>query len=106
MKDKVKKLKLRLNKAKNSWYFVSISIKKILRRNQRVSDYARHYLFQCQVSLYSDKLLLKKYQEKISLLKEDTITEEEFEYIFDTLTNLITDHQAKAIAISNISKSN
>lgn len=104
MKDKIKKLKLRLDKAKKSWHFVFISIKKILRRNRNISDYAKHYLFQCQVSLYSDKFLLKKYQEKIMSLEEDTIAEEEFEYIFDVLTNLITDHQAKAISISNISK--
>lgn len=105
MKDKIKKLKSKLKLAKESWVYVSTSIKKVLRKNPNISPIAKHYLFQCQVILHSNKLLLKKYEKKIlRLSNEDSLSSEEFEYIAKTLINLITDHQAKSISLSNLFK--
>ncbi len=103
MQDKIKKLKSKLVRAKKGWHFVSISIKKFLQK-KNISYLTKHYLFQCQVSLYSDKLLLKRYDKALSSLKANSLTLEEFEYVETILNNLIADYQAKAILINNLLK--
>ena len=104
MKDKVKNLRLKLKKAWQSFNFVSESILLALSRKLDLSNTAKHYLFQYQVLLVSNKYLLEKYEEEISKLKEEVTTEKEYEYICSVLDNLITDHQAKSISIDNILK--
>ena len=102
MKDKLKNLELKLEKAKQSFNFVSKSIELALSNKQELSNLAKHYLFQYEVLLESNKCLLEKYDEEINKLKEGNISEKEYEEISRVLTNLIADHQAKAISISNI----
>ena len=102
MKDKVKNLKLKFKKAKQSFYFVYESVELALSGKQDLSYTAKHHLFQYQVLLVSNKYLLEKYEEEISKLKEESTTEKEYEYICSVLDNLITDHQAKSISIDNI----
>ena len=102
MKDKVKNLKLKLKKAWQGFNFVSESILLALSRKSDLSNTAKHYLFQYQVLLESNKHLLEKYEMEISHLKEENILHGEYEYICRILDNLITDHQAKAISIDNI----
>ena len=102
MKDKVKNLKLKLKKAKQGFNFVFESIELALSRKEDLSNIAKHYLFQYQVLLEPNKYLLEKYEEEISRLREETISEKEYEYTSRVLDNLIADHQAKAISIDNV----
>ena len=102
MKGKIKNLRLKLRKAKEGFKFVFESIELALLRKQALSYIAKHYLYQYQVLLESNKHLLEKYEEEISKLKEDNISEKEYEDICRILDNLIADHQAKAISIDNI----
>ena len=104
MKDNVKNLRLKLKKAKEGFNFVSESVELALSRKQALSDTVKHYLYQYQVLLESNKHLLEKYEEEISKLKEDSISEKEYEDICRILDSLIADHQAKAISIDNILK--
>ena len=101
MKDKVKNLRLKFKKAKEGFKFVSESIELALSKKQTLSYTAKHYLYQYQVLLESNKHLMEKYEEEINKLQED-VSEEEYEYICRVLNSLITDHQAKAISIDNI----
>ena len=102
MKDKIKNLKLKLKKAKQSLDFVSESINLALAGKYNLSYTAKHYLFQYQVLLESNSHLLEKYEKEISKLKEENTSGKEYEYISRVLDNLIADHQAKAISIDNI----
>lgn len=102
MKDKLKNLELKLKKAKQSYSFVSKSIELALSEKKKLSNSAKHYLFQYQVLLESNKHLLKKYESKINELSKENVSNKEYEYILRVLNNLIADHQAKAISIDNI----
>jgi len=104
LKDKAKNLKLKLKKAWQGFNFVSESIQLALSGKSDLSNTAKHYLFQYQVLLESNRHLLEKYEKEVSNLKEENISDEEYEYICRVLDNLITDHQAKAISIDNILK--
>ena len=102
MKDKVKNLRLKLKRAWQGFNFVSESILLVLSKKSDLSNTAKHYLFQYQVLLESNRHLLEKYEEEISHLKEEHISNEGYEYVCRVLDNLITDHQAKAISIDNL----
>lgn len=104
MKDKTKNLKLKLKKAWQGFNFVFESIQLILSGKSDLSNTAKHYLFQYQVLLESNRHLLEKYEKEVSNLEEKNISDEEYEYICRVLDNLITDHQAKAISIDNLLK--
>lgn len=104
MKDKAKNLKLKLKKTWRGFNFVSESIHLALSEKSDLSNTAKHYLFQYQVLLESNRHLLEKYEKEVSNLKEENISDEEYEYICRVLDNLITDHQAKAISIDNLLK--
>ena len=104
MKDKVKNLKLKLKRAWQGFDFVSESIRLALSGKSDLSNIAKHYLFQYQVLLESNRYLLEKYEKEVSNLKEENILDAGYEYICRVLDNLITDHQAKAISIDNILK--
>ena len=102
MKDKVKNLKLKLKRSWQSFNFVSKSIQLALSEKFDLSNTAKHYLFQYQVLLESNKYLLEKYENEINNLKEENTSDNEYEYICRVFDNLIADHQAKAISIDNI----
>lgn len=102
MKDRVKNLKFKLKKVWQSFNFVTESIELALSKKEGLSNIAKHYLFQYQVLLESNKYLLEKYEEEINRLKEENISSKEYEYISRVLNNLIADHQAKGISIDNI----
>ena len=102
MKDRIKNLKSSLNKGRQSWHYVWNLIDKILNTNKDLPYYIKNYLFQCQVFLDSNEKLLDKYEIIINELKENSLTNDEFENINQVLNSLITDHQAKAMSIDNI----
>ena len=105
MKDRIKNLKSSLNKGRKSWYYVWNLIDKVLSTYNDISYHIKNYLFQCQVLLNSNEKLLDKYETIINELKEDLLTNDEYENIGQVLRSLITDHQAKAILIDNILRS-
>ncbi len=103
MKNKIKNLGQSLEKAKESWIYIWETIEKSL-SYRGLSDTSKHYLFQNQVLLDSNKKLLDEYEQIVSGLKEKELTEDRYEYISRVLNNLTADHQAKAISIENILK--
>ena len=102
MKDRIKNLKSSLNKGRQSWHYVWNLIDKILNTSKDLPYHIKNYLFQCQVFLDSNEKLLDKYETIINELKENSLTNDEYENISQVLRSLITDHQAKAISIDNI----
>ena len=102
MKDRIKNLKSTLNKGRQSWHYVWNLIDKVLSTYDDMPYHTKNYLFQCQVLLDSNEKLLDKYETVINELKEDLLTNDEYENISQVLRSLITDHQAKAISIDNI----
>ena len=102
MKDRIENLKSSLNKGRQSWHYVWNLIDKILNTNKDLPYHVKNYLFQCQVFLDSNESLLDKYETIINELKENLLTNDEYEDISQVLKSLITDHQAKAISIDNI----